>query len=139
MKTAKLIALIGAFVFVAILFRAEETTSEVVAQAGQATQFTTDVSSQSFPESARDMKRIGLTKVKTGSAAIWLVFGLLASGLGLVRLLRELKRAPEGYEDETGFHLRIPRAKRTDRTRRGRRGLAHSSVRWVPRPALGGR
>ena len=30
---------------------------------------------------------------------------LLLSGVGLALVLRELRKAPEGYEDENGFHI----------------------------------
>jgi hypothetical protein len=64
--------------------------------------------------------------------AIWLAFGLIASGLGLVRLLNELKRAPEGYEDETGFHFGRPGGKWRKYVRYVWR-VAQSLARWVPR------
>ena len=31
--------------------------------------------------------------------------GILVSGIGLGLILRELRKAPEGYEDEQGFHI----------------------------------
>jgi len=37
--------------------------------------------------------------------AIWLAFGLIASGLGLVRLLNELKRALKATRMKPGFIL----------------------------------
>jgi len=66
-------------------------------------------------------------------------FGVfLASALSL-GLLGVLLRSPEGYEDETGFHLRIRVGNGRTRTRRGRRWLTHLSAGWVPPSAQGGR
>ena len=61
---------------------------------------------------------------------VFCLSSLVAFGVALsLGLLGVLVRSPEGYEDETGFHLRIPRGKRTDRNRRGRRWLTHLSTR----------
>jgi hypothetical protein len=41
--------------------------------------------------------------------SVGIIFSVLASVLGLFVLLGALLRAPEGYEDESGFHIREQR------------------------------
>ena len=51
-----------------------------------------------------------------------IMFGILAGGCGLFVLLGALLQAPEGYEDENGFHIRA----RRKQARRPRHVLAMS-------------
>ena len=47
-------------------------------------------------------------------AILWMVPSLVF-GVGTIITVLALRRAPEGYEDETGFHYTAPQSGTTDR------------------------
>ena len=57
---------------------------------------------QSFHHCSVERKSGTIHRVRYGEAAL-IILAALAASLALI--IRELRKAPEGYEDERGFHV----------------------------------
>jgi hypothetical protein len=142
MKTAKLIALVWSFVFCSSLFcnglAKASFPPDPPAQVEKASKLPPEVSGRPEVQTGQVGKDADSLKRATTKQAILSAFSLLFfSAFGLV-LFGNLFRAPEGFENETGFHLRRGCTKPTGRARDSRRSWAHSLARRTPRLASSG-
>ena|SRR5712692_4081822 len=126
MKTTKLIAFVCSLGFCASLLRAEEAKADFSLQTAVPylkARFTTEVPSQRIAKTAPAGKP-GLLSGRAAIGAVLIAFGLFTGTSALIVIGDLLRRAPEGYEDDSGFHVRMRRKRTKSRSHVGL-SLAH--------------
>jgi hypothetical protein len=124
MKTARRITFVCSLVFCASPLGAEETKAGLALPTAAANlKITTEMPSQGVAKTGPTGK-LGFLNRGGAIGSVLIAFGLVASISALVVIAELLRWAPEGYEDDSGFHIRV-RRKRTKRGLNGGLSLAN--------------